>query len=68
MGDIEQGQDDKKWPSLNTGIEFTPEEQWGEVEAVKPPMNWPQAVASTVSVVAVAAVLIVLFLVLWGPW
>jgi hypothetical protein len=43
------------------GIQFTPEEQWGEVHEVKPPMNWPQAVASTVT-------LIVLFMVLWGPW
>lgn len=71
MGDIEQGRDDNdKWADIKKdgGIQFTPEEQWGEVEAVKPPMNWPQAIASTVSVLAISAVLIVLFLVLWGPW
>jgi len=49
-------------------IQFAHAEEWNELEPIKMPMNWPQAVASTVTVVAVAAVLIVLFMVLWGPW
>jgi hypothetical protein len=34
----------------------------------KPPMGWPEAVSNMVIVLAVSAVLIVLFICLWGPW
>lgn len=54
---------------MNTGgIQFMPSEPWGTVHEVEPKMGWPEAASNMVIVTACSAVLIVLFLVLWGPW
>lgn len=55
----------EEWADLNKGQSIQPLAQLGEV---KMPMNWPQAITSMVTVVSISAVLIVLFMVLWGPW
>lgn len=56
----------KEWQELSSQIQpLQPIEQFGEV---KMPMNWPQAICSMVSVMSICAMLIVLFMVLWGPW